>query len=247
MDHTRLERVFDVLEYVVLGPATVSEVSRDLHIPLSSAHDLLQAMVKTDLLELVSKRYRPGPRATRSSTALLRNIEVGQAAATPLRELAKATGCPGRIAFLVAGRVVRADAATVGPCSREAQTRHLSLEHTAAGLLFVAWDDSARREALSKRLADGNPRGVLDRALTRIRTAGHSVVREGCPGCAGVAAPVFDASGRLVCVVYVHATPMVVAACGRDGLVRAVRTAADQLRGRLEVRHSAEVRRPEAG
>ena len=48
MDRQRLLRVFSILSYLSVKPSTLSEVSKSLGLPLSSSHDLLQALLELD-------------------------------------------------------------------------------------------------------------------------------------------------------------------------------------------------------
>ena len=68
MDRLRLHRVFDVLAQLATnGSMTVTQLSRQLDLPLSSTHDLLKGLLATDAVSSVGKTYSLGPR-----TALLR-------------------------------------------------------------------------------------------------------------------------------------------------------------------------------
>lgn len=102
----RLRRVFDILELLAVRPTTVSGVSRALDIPLSSCHDLLQAMAKMEAISSRGRQYSLGPKAIGVSLAVVNSIRVQQVADSHLERLAIDSGCDTHLAVRTGDRVV---------------------------------------------------------------------------------------------------------------------------------------------
>jgi DNA-binding IclR family transcriptional regulator len=208
----RLMRIFDVIGHVAEhGSATASEIAIALDIPLSSAHDLLHAMVAGRLLHVTARRYGVGPRTIRAAIAVMNGVGVQQIAHRHLQELVDTIGFDVYLATNSGSRVIyvsrfagrqRADLdVELG--------RSLLLHCTAVGKLYAAFDPPTYRAMLGRRRQALTPhtlttRAQLDAAVTEIRERRVSVSRgESIEGLLGFATPVFDCDGTLTAAVHV--------------------------------------------
>lgn len=214
IERLRLHRVFDVLGQLAAdGPQTVSQLSRQLDLPLSSTHDLLKGLLATDAVSALGKTYSLGPRTIRLSVAVLDSFDVQRIAQQHLEHLAERVGLDVYLAvrtgtrILYVARCPGAQAVNIDiPLGRS-----LFLHSTAVGKLFAAF----QREVYQQMIAQSRPALTsrtrttveqLDRDLAGIRSRGVSISRgESVPGVLGLAAPVWGASGELVAAVHVSA------------------------------------------
>ncbi|MBA4022690.1 MAG: hypothetical protein C0482_10030 [Gordonia sp.] len=231
MDQQRLQRVFDILEYLAVSPATVSEVSRALDIPLSSSHDLLQAMLKVDAVAIRGRKYMVGWKAIGVSTSVLGSNSLQQVSRTHVEQVARATGCCARLAVPHGDRVSYT-VEVLGGCAAGVVSvlgRPLVLHATAVGRLFAAYDPNINARLRAELEADCATPAVRDQVakqIENIRVTGHSVAREGRPGWVSLAMPVRDAAGDLVAAVQMDVSPDLVSSMGREGLLSNIRGSA---------------------
>ncbi len=211
MDEQRLRRIFDVVEYLGRHDgATVTDVSRDLDVPLSSAHDLLKALTQIDAVTEANKRYALGPLALRLAFGLAEGDRVQRVAQIHLERLARESQRDAYLAVRCGTKVVYASR---HPGSQAVNIdiplgQPLYLHSTAVGKLFAALDRemyralvAARRPVLTDRTR--TTLSSLDRDLRVIRARGLAISRgESVPGIVGMAAPVWDPGGRLVAAVH---------------------------------------------
>lgn len=210
MDQQRLKRVFDIMELLATGPATVSGISKALEIPLSSSHDLLQAMLKLDAVSLRERQYSLGPRAISMSLAMVNSIRVQQIAKNHLGKLAREARLDCYLAVRTGSRVLYVSRFK-GARAVDLDIplgRALYLHSTSVGKLFAAFDSQVHqrmrkdpRPQLTLHTTTSMDRLELD--LRRIRSAGISISRgESVPGIVGAAAPVRDPDGQLVAAAH---------------------------------------------
>ena len=89
----RLARVFDVLTYIAeSGRPTVSEIARELEMPVSSAHDLLSALCEIEAVSVEDRRYALGPRAFSLGLRVSESVAVRRVAAAPMAHLVEEIG-----------------------------------------------------------------------------------------------------------------------------------------------------------
>lgn len=211
MDEQRLRRVFDVIGHLAgVGDATISEISRDLDLPVSSAHDLLRALTAVDAVVLFEKRYRLGPRSVRLALDTLDSMGVPRVAQPHLERLAQSCGIDTYLAMRTGTKVLYVSRyAGSQPVNIDIPLgRPLYLHATAVGKLFAALDRdmyaalaSARRPALTNRT-----RTTLEQLARDFRTVRRrqiSISRsESVVGVLGIATPVRAADSRLVGAVH---------------------------------------------
>lgn len=210
----RYSRTFEILEFLVGRPEgmTVTEISKQLALPLSSSHNLLQRMVGADVLSATDElRYALGPRAVRLGVRIADGLEVRTVSRRHLPELARETGDDVYLAMALGGRVTYVDRF---PGSRPVTVeirlgQSLYLHATSVGKLLAAHDPDLRarlfdreRPELTAHTLTG--REALERELDAIVADDHAVSREeAIPGVVGLAVPVRGDQGSIVAAIHV--------------------------------------------
>jgi DNA-binding IclR family transcriptional regulator len=210
MDRQRLLRVFDILGYLAVKPATLSQISKDLSLPLSSSHDLLQAMLELDAVSLQGRTFSLGPRSIGLSISVLDSISAQRVARRRLEQLARDTQLDVYLAVRAGSGIVYV-AHYSGSQAVNIQIplgRRLYLHSTAVGKLFAAFDREMYQALIAEPKPPLTPRTrttmeQLEPSLRSIRSKQVSVSHgESVPGIVGVAAPVRDADGQLIAAAH---------------------------------------------
>lgn len=176
-------------------PMALKDLAREAGMTPAKAHPYLVSFIKLGLVEQDggSGPYGLGPLAMQLGLISLQQYDPVRLATPVIEELALQLG--HTVAMAVWGTrgptIVRV---AEGPTPVHISMRHgtvMSLAGTASGRLFAAWrtDEAA---ALGEPLPDSA-------ALAAVRQQGLATSRDGViAGVSAVAAPVFEASGRLV-------------------------------------------------
>lgn len=193
-----------------LGPAaTLKRLSEAAGMPPAKAHRYLQAMISSGLAtqDLLGGQYRLGPEAVFIGLAAIGRMD---SVATVTELLPALRDDLGHTCFLAVwgnrGVTVVRVLEALGEVTVVTRVGAvLPLLHSATGLLYAALqppdviadaDPEAARLLAAARKGTGSP---LASQLDLIRSRGMSVVHGALvPGIDAVAAPVFDASGRIV-------------------------------------------------
>jgi DNA-binding IclR family transcriptional regulator len=193
-------RTVQVLELLASRPQrlTLSELQRELGVPKSSLHSLLQTLVERGWLETTSSgaAYGIGLRALRVGTAYLERDPIVEAAGPLLAQLRSHLDETVHLARLDGADIVylasRESAHHLRSSSRIG--RRLPAHSTALGkVLLAARSDTEVRELLPPRLVALTPHTVtsitdLEAELAEIRVQGHSFEHgQNTPGLACVA------------------------------------------------------------
>jgi DNA-binding IclR family transcriptional regulator len=196
---SKTQRSLVVLEHVASAatPPSHSELMRALGIPRSTLSDILSELRELGYLQIVDKRYLPGPRllsfvyrATHQPTlrAGIRPTLEALAAATQetasyVIEIGGDNGTPGQV-------VAVEQAESPQPIRFVAHLgQPFPITQTAAGRVFLAFT--------GRTAPDGRDGAAFEAELDRIRKRGYALnVDEG--RATAVAAPVFDRQGSLV-------------------------------------------------
>jgi IclR family acetate operon transcriptional repressor len=207
----KVDRLVAVLDFLLQTPgqtATLSEIVNAVRRPLSSTHDLLQAMVASGLLQVeAGKRYHPGP------VQALDQVDVVATARPHLDRLVREVGHDAYLAIR-AGDTVSYVARCAGTYRAGLDIKlgePVPLHSSAVGKLFSAMHPDLGERVLSRPLRRLTPRTIVDAAqlqseFQEIRERGTSLsAEETITGIVGFSAPVQDAAGRLIAAVHISA------------------------------------------
>lgn len=154
--HTSTANIFRALRLVSSAghPLGVTEVSRRLGLPISSAHRALATLERTGYVRRApNSAFEPGPRVERLIVALLRNFALREASAPYLQQIATASGHTTSICVQVGWYSVRL-ASIRGEVSAVRRAGRLAgpiLIHKDLGAwaVFAGLDESERGAFLS--------------------------------------------------------------------------------------------------
>lgn len=213
MDPVRVIRIFKLIDYLTdySEGRLLSEVARDLDVPLSSTHDLLQTMVEARVLATDAKRYVLGPLAFSLGVRLSEAVDVRRIARQHLKDLASALEDDVYLAVSTGGMVMYVDHY---PGTRRVRVtirlgQRLFLHSTATGKLFAAYDPKLREAALAGPLPKLTAYTItsarkLAKELDQIAEEGVSVTRqESFEGIVGVAVPIWNTDGQMPAAIHV--------------------------------------------
>lgn len=213
----KVERLVRVLDFLLRAPghtATLSEVASAVEQPLSSTHDLLRSMVASGLLEVDrGKRYRHGPVLLRLALAAVDSVDIVATARPHLDKLVSSVGHDAYLALRTGDRVTYASrcASTYRAGLDIRLGEPVPLHSSAVGKLFAALQPELERQVLSRPLAPLTPHTIVehDRLVTELEEIREREtalsMEETITGIVGFAAPVRDATDRLVAAVHVSA------------------------------------------
>ncbi|MEX2290307.1 MAG: IclR family transcriptional regulator [Mycobacteriales bacterium] len=212
----RFSRIFGVLELLAPHPAglTVTEISQQLGLPLSSTHNLLQRLVKVEAVLVTSDlRYSIGGRAVRYGIRIMEGLNLRAVARRHLQDLAQLLGEDVYLAERFGDRIVYTDrVAGHRPIKLDIQLgQSLLLHATSVGKLFAAHHDELREKMMSRDRQRLTPTTLveveeLEQELQEIRVQGYSVSRqEAVTGIIGVAVPVRDTQDKVVAAIHLSA------------------------------------------
>lgn len=213
-----VERAFDLLETLDrLGhPLTLTEVSRKLRIPKSSAYYLIQTLIARGYVQRVpgSREYISGLRVFDFHGVSTIEDGLKRASAQHIRGLAAALRMTVQTAVLKAGEGVIIDKAA-WPIDRWGGSwvgHHFDLHCTAQGKALIAWltDEELEKLFLNLKLARFNSKTIINlpqlkEHLAEIRQKGYALNdEEHILGIRALAAPVFSHIGNVVASVSVR-------------------------------------------
>ena len=215
-----VERALEILEAVGQRPGgmTNSEISRKLEIPKSSASYILRVLERRGYLqrEAESGRYRLGL----SLLALARGVQAGQdvreVAVPILRQLADRCHMTAHLGVVDRGEAVYVERAEVPGLIQMATWpgRRTDAHSTSIGKSILAFLPDAEVEEIARTrgLARRTPKTItslarLRRDLEAVRERGYAFDdEENNLGVRCVAAPIFEAAGRVVASINVVGT-----------------------------------------
>jgi DNA-binding IclR family transcriptional regulator len=217
MNSARLNRALKILEY--LGQhqegSALKRICDDLAIPMSSAHDLLQALVEIDAVRLADQRtYLLGPRSIVLALSIVDGVDLRQISRPHLTTLCEELNENTYLALRSGNTVTYADRYEAG------QTLSVvmklggprPLHGSSIGKLMTAYNPDLEARVLNAAaLEQFTPlthtnRAALRDELAAIRERGYSVSDgESVEGIIGLATPILDASGTVGAAVHVSA------------------------------------------
>ncbi|HSO29411.1 MAG TPA: IclR family transcriptional regulator [Candidatus Sulfomarinibacteraceae bacterium] len=210
-----IERAFAVLGALADGPAGVSEVAARVGLPKSTAARMLGALEREGAVEQVpgQTRYRLGERIAALASGLRDATGLVAIARPSLEALAAETGEAAGLSVPDANTVHYVDQVdSPNPVSvRDWTGSRIPMHAVSSGQVFLAaMSGPAMARALAAPLERFTDRTLVDAAallerLRDVRRDGYAWVRgEFAEGISSVAAPIADASGRVVAAVHVH-------------------------------------------
>lgn len=226
------------------GAAKLADLARSANMPSAKAHRYLVSLMRIGLAsqDPVSGRYDLGPLALQLGLKGFTRFEPLRLAEQILRGLLDQVNETG--ALSVWGQrgpsFVRLIEARHSQAGTMAQSHICPLTWSATGLLYSAFEEPSRtargidreleQNRRSNRPMAPQDRASLDRLLDQVRQDGLATVSNGGgESIAGIAAPVFDVTGRLAMALTVFGQAGRVDASPDGALARLVADAAQNL------------------
>jgi DNA-binding IclR family transcriptional regulator len=217
MNPARIDRALSVLGYLAqhYEGRSLSHLSADLSLPMSSTHDLMQSLVEIGMVRLAGPRtYALGPRAVVLALSIVDSVQLRAVARPFLRELSEEINENTYLAVRTGDDVVYAD--RIEASQQLAVVIRLGdlrpLHGSAVGKLIAALDPELASRALSSSRLEQytaftlTNRATLRAEYTAIRERGYSVSDgESVEGIIGLATPIINAKGEAVAAVHVSA------------------------------------------
>jgi DNA-binding IclR family transcriptional regulator len=230
---------FTVLECIERagGPLPLTKIAQACGMTMSKVHFYLVSLNRVGLVaqDSVGGQYRLGPAALRLGLSALAQQDVLELARSEMGQLIELTG--DTVFLSVWGHsgatvISRFDGVNFAPLAVRVGAA-LPLLRSATGRIFLAWQPTGhtkpmlRREIASRRKSPLNLRKVAS-LITEIREEGVAVTPGAiAPEMVAIAAPIFDHTKRLQCVLTLTAQSRRLDEAARNGLALAVRQSAE--------------------
>lgn len=190
---------------------TLSEIGAASGMSASRAHRYLASLIQLGLIEQDREtgRYDLGPALLELGLAALSRVDAVRLASVSLRQLSESTGIAA--VLVVWGShgptVIKWEPGRVAFAPRIREGHSLSLIHSSAGRVFLAFQSSKDTDPILKRELEQWNAAAPDRALSlpdidtlrdevKKNRLGRSVAEQN-PSVQAISAPVFDHDGRL--------------------------------------------------
>lgn len=246
------DRLAHLLKLVAAGPPqfTLGELAASAGLPASSVHRLLQALVRSGLVERgCGQSYRPGRELHRLASQLVAGFDLVRCARPLLEELVAhwhetAVLCTYSPAMRVG---IIADVAMTPHPLRFAVERggEIQLPWGSLGRAILAFLPQGDSEAVIREATvgplSGRPRSSrkdLEAELHRIRESGYARYFDPRYDIAGIAGPIFGTFGEIVGCLGVTMPSKRYQLHLEDDLAAAVRRSAAALSERAAISHS---------
>lgn len=217
MNPARLDRALRIIEYLAHHQegSALKAMCDDLAIPMSSAHDLVTALVELDIARPADqKTYVLGPRALVLALSVIDSVDLRQVARPFLLQLCERVNENTYLALRTGNTVTYADRYEAG--QNVAVVMKLGgdrpLHGTSIGKLFAALNPDLAARALGTDHLEQltgytiTDRDALARELAAIRERGYSVSDgESVEGIIGLATPIYSATGAVTAAVHISA------------------------------------------
>lgn len=194
---------------------SLSDLAKDLALPMSSTHDLMQALVEIGAVRLAGPRvYALGPRAVSLGLSIADSVELREVARPYMSELAGEVEENVHLAVRTGDDVVYADRYEASQMLSVVVKLGSSrpLHGSAVGKLLAAFNPDLESKVLaSPRLEPFTPFTLINRDALRaeyaaIRERGYSVTDgESVEGLIGLATPIVDSAGIVIAAVHICA------------------------------------------
>ena len=208
-----VDRLLALLECIGTAeqPLSLSQISRQTGLPVSTVHRLLAGLVGRNVVERHDRYYAPGPRMSWmvGQRTLAAAADLFKPSRSYLLAHVAATGLPAALAVADGLRVRYIEVASphAHPAAVIYRMRVAPLLTTAAGKLMLAY--SSQPAPISRSRTGGAPGSAvsaadthLERELRRVRHEGIAFAwEESVPGVVDIAAPVRHNAGQVVAAV----------------------------------------------
>jgi len=246
------DRLAYLLKLVATGPArfTLSDIAERAALPQSTAHRLMQALVRTGLVERgAGQSYRPGRELHRIASQLVSRFDLVRSSRPLLDQLVAdwqetavlCTYSPTRQLAIIADAVL-----TPHPLRFAVEPGvEISLPWGSLGRAVLAFLPPGEIETIIRESAVGpltgrprSPRAELELELGAIRINRYSRYYDPAIDIAGIAAPVFGGEGEILGCIGVTMPSKRYQLHLEDDLVLAVLAAAAQVSELAAISHS---------
>lgn len=215
-----VDRALHLLELLACSNQglTVSEVSRNLHIPKSSAHYLIYTLAVRGYAQrnLNGRSYSLGPRTSELSSASNAEGQLRAITVPELRRVARSLSLTANATVLNGAEALIIEKADAPGIDEGGQWhgRHVDLHCTAHGKVLIAHLSDVELDALfyDRPLAKFTRNticsvGCLKEHLSQVRDNGFAINdQEHILGVVGIAAPIFNHLQRVVAAIGVVGT-----------------------------------------
>lgn len=210
-----VERAFAVLRCLASGPAGVTDIAQRTALPKSTVSRLLSTLEELQMVEQVAVGgdYRVGAGIAEIAATVMPSRSLVAAARPHLLELIRATGESAGVSVADGDLVHFLDQAD---SDNQIQGKNwtgerLPMHSTSSGLVLLAFADEKLRSAVMRKPLLASARHTitdaqaLGRRLAEIRTVGYCwAYEEFSDGLNSIAAPIFDADGRVIAALHAH-------------------------------------------
>ena len=233
-----IERALSVLQ--CLGHSrrgfSISEISRRLKIPKSSAHLILTTLERRGFLQKNTQtgRFHFGLQLVSLSRSALENLDLREEARPFLRDLMQESGLTVHMAVLERDEAVIIEKVEAPGLVRLASWvgRRLDVNCTGVGKVLIAFLETAVFARHNSRTIIS--RSALRRELKLVKQAGYALDNEEDePGVCCIGAPVFDQNGNAMAAISVAGTTSQIGVDRVPILARQVKRAARGISLRL--------------
>jgi IclR family acetate operon transcriptional repressor len=195
------------------GDAGISQLSRDVHLPVATVHRLLSTLCAAGYVLQIqpSQEYRLSAKVLQLSGAVLSRLNVRTIALPHMRRIAATTRETANLGVLEDARIVFAETVPSPEPLRFEIPLGGSLEPHCTGLgkaICAQVPPAELRRLLPKgRLPQFTPRTITDRPtllreLEEARTRGYALDdEERHPGIRSLGAPIWDRQGKVVAAI----------------------------------------------
>jgi IclR family transcriptional regulator, KDG regulon repressor len=197
------------------GPCGVSDLAASLGISKSNTHRLLNTLVATGFASTVDGRYAASLKMWELGTKVIDGFDVRELARPAMTRLVRETAESVRLTVLdpKSLEVIYIDKID-SPQDVRTFTEiggRAPAHCTSSGKVMLAYQDDAVVRRIARKLKAYTPSTIVDpvelmRHLKKVRASGYALnQREYSPQVAGVAAPIFNAEGRVVAALSIAA------------------------------------------
>lgn len=217
MNPARLDRALNILEYLARHQegSALKPMCEQLGMPMSSAHDLVSALVELDAVRQIdAKTYVLGPRSLVMALSIVDSVDLRQVGRPFLLALCESVNENTYLALRSGNTVTYADRYEAGQNLSVVMKLGSSrpLHGSSIGKLFAAFNPDLEARVLGAAKLDQltpftlTNREDLARELEKIRDRGYSVSDgESVEGIIALATPIFDATGTVHAAVHISA------------------------------------------